>query len=280
MTVQPTLTKCLSALSLSLLLLSLINCARLPEEQLPSPTYAIAPDTEAILSTLETIDTAGCGPTCSGFAVLGRGEDALRWRLVMADTARESIDAQYYIWHDDASGLLMLNRLLLAADRGVRVRLLIDDTELLGSRKDVAALNLHPNVELRTFNPFVSKTLLGFSRALEFAIHMDRLNHRMHNKLMVADNKVAIMGGRNIGDQYFGLNPDLNYRMKTAACPGNPVRERAPHRLIEASDSAFRTGCCHRDSLRNRFSLAKCRPKRRARLSSKKIIMLLRRRSP
>ncbi|MFC1819752.1 phospholipase D-like domain-containing protein [Thermodesulfobacteriota bacterium] len=103
------------------------------------------------------------------------------------------IDAQYYIWHKDVSGAILLDRLISAADRGVRVRILVDDTQIMDSRKTTAALNLHPNIEVRSFNPFVSKTILGFTRALEFVIHLDRLNHRMHNKLMVADNAVAIV---------------------------------------------------------------------------------------
>ena len=187
-------------------------CTALPKDQLPPPSYAITPDTETIKRKMQEIDTSGCGNDCSGFAVLNRGEEALRWRLVMADSARKTIDAQYYIWHKDASGALLLDRLIRAADRGVRVRLLVDDTQIMDSRKTTAALNLIPNIEVRSFNPFVSKTILGFSRAFEFIIHMDRLNHRMHNKLMVADNAVAIVGGRNIGDEYFGLHHDTNFR--------------------------------------------------------------------
>ena len=108
--------------------------------------------------------------------------------------------------------MLLIDRLLGAADRGVRVRLLIDDTKFLGARRALAAINLHPNIEVRTFNPLVSQKIIGITRALEFFIHIDRLNHRMHNKLMVADNVAAIVGGRNIGDEYFGLHSDTNFR--------------------------------------------------------------------
>lgn len=194
------------------LLLVLATCATLPEDRLGPASYAIAPGTVTISSKLREIDKSGCGEACSGFAILNRGEEALRWRLAMADTARKSLDAQYYIWHGDASGMLFLDRLISAADRGVRVRLLVDDMQLKGIHRSIATLNLHPNIEVRTFNPFASRTILGLSHVFEFVLHLDRLNHRMHNKLIVADNLAAIVGGRNIGNEYFGLNEDTNFR--------------------------------------------------------------------
>lgn len=190
----------------------LTSCATLPEERLCPDTYALPPDSGFFPIKLGEIDRSECGQECSGFITLNRGEVALRWRLAFADIAQKSIDVQYYLWHGDASGMLLIARLLSAADRGVRVRLLIDDTKLLGIRRAMAAINLHPHIEVRTFNPFTSNSILGVSRALEFFIHMDRLNHRMHNKLMIADNFAAIVGGRNIGNEYFGLDPDMNFR--------------------------------------------------------------------
>jgi putative cardiolipin synthase len=120
---------------------------------------------------------------------------------------------------------LLIARLLSAADRGVRVRLLIDDTKLLDIRRAIAAINLHPHIEVRTFNPYTSDSILGVSRALEFFIHMDRLNHRMHNKLMVVDNFAAIVGGRNIGNEYFGLDSDMNFRDMDLLAIGPIARE-------------------------------------------------------
>jgi putative cardiolipin synthase len=184
----------------------------LPEERHYPATCAFPPHEETIPITFGEADRSQCGQKCSGFVALNRGELALRWRLAFADIAQRSIDVQYYLWHGDASGMLLIARLLSAADRGVRVRLLIDDTKLLGIRRAIGAINLHPHIEVRTFNPLTSDLILGVSRAFEFFIHMDRLNHRMHNKLMIVDNFAAIVGGRNIGNEYFGLDPDTNFR--------------------------------------------------------------------
>lgn len=143
---------------------------------------------------------------------MDRSDDALDWRLALADTAQASIDAQYYIWKNDESGLLLLNRLLSAADRGVRVRLLIDDIEIRDADWSIAAINLHPNMEVRIFNPLQVRGRSKALRTLNIAFQMQRLNNRMHNKLYLVDNIVGIIGGRNIGNEYFGINPKRNNR--------------------------------------------------------------------
>jgi putative cardiolipin synthase len=201
------------------------SCASLPEEIHCADTYALPPNAGFFPVNLGEIDRLECGQECSGFIALNRGEDAFRWRLALFDLAQKSIDVQYYLWHGDASGVLLLERLIRAADRGVRVRLLIDDTKFLGTRWALSTINLHPNIEVRTFNPLVSQKIIGFSRALEFIIHLDRLNHRMHNKLMVADNVAAIVGGRNIGDEYFGLHKHTNFRDMDLLAIGPVVRD-------------------------------------------------------
>jgi putative cardiolipin synthase len=138
---------------------------------------------------------------------------ALTSRIDLIDAADHSIDVQYYIWHNDATGILVIDKLLAAADRGVRVRALVDDIHLAGLVDRLTAFNGHPNIEVRIFNPFSVRLRfqLGLFRLLEFAIDGNRLNHRMHNKLLVADNQLAILGGRNIGDEYFGRGDDLNF---------------------------------------------------------------------
>lgn len=137
--------------------------------------------------------------------------EALAWRLALIEQAEHTIDAQYYSWHLDTTGLLLIDRLLDAADRGVRVRLLIDDIHIFGIDRQIATLNRHRNIEVRLFNPFTFRSRFRVIRLLELLFKLDRLNHRMHNKLLVADNLLGIVGGRNIGDEYFGMHDSLNF---------------------------------------------------------------------
>jgi cardiolipin synthase C len=151
-------------------------------------------------------------PGTSGFYLLPTGIDAFAARFCLIDLAEKTLDLQYYIYHDDLTGKFFLDRLLAAADRGVRVRLLLDDWH---QNRDLdrllARIQLHPNIEVRFFNPFGTyrKTLLG--RALKMAFGPQRLRGRMHNKAFIADNSVAIVGGRNIGDEYFGASGEFNF---------------------------------------------------------------------
>jgi cardiolipin synthase C len=118
----------------------------------------------------------------------------------MADLAEKTLDGQYYIWDGDITGLTLADRLLRAADRGVRVRLLIDDHYMTKARDlNIVALDAHPNIEIRFFNPVRNRRW----RMASFLAEFGRVNHRMHNKLFVMDNAVGIVGGRNIGDIYF-----------------------------------------------------------------------------
>jgi len=151
-------------------------------------------------------------PGQSGFFLLNTGEQAFEARMVLADLAERSLDMQYYIWEGDSSSRILGERILAAADRGVRVRILLDDFYLGGSRDfTVAAFDRHPNIEVRLFNPMGIRRR-PLLRGLELATRVARLKHRMHNKLFVADNRVGIMGGRNIGDIYFGVDSKRNYR--------------------------------------------------------------------
>jgi putative cardiolipin synthase len=136
--------------------------------------------------------------------LLDRNELALRARLALADEAAQSLDVQYFVWQSDASGHLLADRILHAADRGVRVRILVDDFGVSGKGGDVLKLDAHPAVEVRTFNPWSTRgNRLGTST--EFLTRAYLLNRRMHNKTFIADGRLAVFGGRNIGDRYFGL---------------------------------------------------------------------------
>lgn len=164
--------------------------------------------------TPETIDN----PRTSGFKLLDRSEDALRWRLALIDAATQSIDTQYYLYHGDSTGLILTSRLLAAADRGVRVRVLIDDIGTLALnpsqkklRDSMGALMIaHPNISFRLFNSSDNRSALG--RGWDFATDFEQLNHRMHNKSLTVDNRATIVGGRNIGDEYMGLHDHFNFR--------------------------------------------------------------------
>lgn len=142
---------------------------------------------------------------------LYHNKEALAWRLHLIEHAEHSIDAQYYSWRLDASGLLLIDRLIAAADRGVRVRILLDDIHAFGIDRQIATLNSHKNIELRLFNPFTYRSRFKIIRLLELVFKLSRLNHRMHNKLLVVDNLATIIGGRNIGDEYFDLHPTLSF---------------------------------------------------------------------
>lgn len=156
------------------------------------------------------------------FHLLNRGDEALDWRLRAIDSAGESIDLQTFIWELDQSGTLVHRHLLAAADRGVRLRLLVDDSFTANADAALLALDDHPNIELRVFNPYRQR---ADNAALRTALNLGdfwRLDHRMHNKVMLADGRVALLGGRNLGDHYFGYHPLNNFRdMELVA--GGPV---------------------------------------------------------
>jgi putative cardiolipin synthase len=135
----------------------------------------------------------------SGVYTLPDARDAFAARVLLARAAERSLDVQYYIWHKDMSGTLLFEALHDAASRGVRVRLLLDDNNTSGLDTTLAALDAHPNIEVRLFNPFVIRK----PRAIGYVTDFPRLNRRMHNKSFTADNQATIIGGRNVGDEYF-----------------------------------------------------------------------------
>jgi len=153
----------------------------------------------------------GRSPKDSSILLLENNREALLWRLALIDSARSSIDIQLYLWHAGASSTLLFDRLLHAADRGVRVRLLVDDFTFTGSERVVAALSRnHPHFEIRIFNP---KRWRGnaLSEGVGFLAKFKKLNRRMHNKTWTVDRCMSIVGGRNVADHYFGLDPDYNF---------------------------------------------------------------------
>jgi putative cardiolipin synthase len=189
------------------------SCATLPDVDLDreryKESYALLPQPDTDFAAIEAAIRAKYGPEKCGFLLIPKSEEALNWRLAMIDHAKYSLDMLIYTWNDDASGWLLLSRVLEAADRGVRVRLLVDDLMFAGQEKSLASINLHPHIEARVFNPWKHRSTMG--RGFEYLSNMNRLQYRMHNKLMVVDNQVALVGGRNIGDEYFGISKRFNF---------------------------------------------------------------------
>lgn len=183
----------------------------------PVPEYAMAPQSDTPFDDIESAIRAAHGSGYSGFKLLDSNEDGLRWRLTMIDAARYSIDAQYYLWYGDAAGRIVAKHLLDAAARGVKVRVIVDDLNTLlrdagtlDERDEVAAwLDAHPNLELRLFNPWSKRQTAA--RFVEGLGNFKKVNQRMHNKALIVDNQAVIAGGRNIGDEYMGLNADFNF---------------------------------------------------------------------
>ena len=146
-------------------------------------------------------------PGLTGVHLLSNGRDAFVARVALAEKAERSVDVQYYMFHQDTVGQLLIHRLIKAADRGVRVRLLIDDMYGEEANDIWTALDSHPHMEIRLFNPFVR----GSSKSLQFITRLSDVNYRMYSKSFTVDNRVTIVGGRNIGDEYFDANKDLAF---------------------------------------------------------------------
>ncbi|WP_049869176.1 phospholipase D family protein [Paraburkholderia phytofirmans] len=151
-------------------------------------------------------------PDQSGFRVLASGTDALQMRIALARAATKTLDMQYYIANEDTTGKLLLGAALYAADHGVRVRMLVDDLNFKDIDQVMAGLNSHNNIEIRVFNPFGSAQQGVFERTTNVFTQLGHFTRRMHNKAMIADNQIAIVGGRNLGDEYFSASETLQFR--------------------------------------------------------------------
>ncbi len=206
-----------------LIVLGIAGCARLPE--LPDKSVSQAwqqPETTRIAKFFAKAAPLGSEGK-SAVRLISLPHEAFHTRYSLAALAEHSLDFQYYLWKGDHTGSLLLQRALEAADRGVHVRILIDDIYHHGRDPLYAAIAAHSNAEVRVFNP---KAHRGIGRNLEMLFRMSRLNHRMHNKIFLVDNAAAILGGRNIGDDYFGTDPRLDFHDLDAVAIG-PVAQLA-----------------------------------------------------
>lgn len=204
--------------------LALAGCASLPPgHDFPRPVAAApahAPNA-ALLQPFAAAESAH--PRESGFRLYSIGVDGLLLRLELIRQAQRSLDLQYYIFHGDESGRLVTEALAQAAERGVRVRILIDDAESAAGDEQLFGLAGHPNVAIRVFNPWRYRGHNVLRRGVEFLFNKQRLDYRMHNKLFVADGALALLGGRNIGDEYFQVDPDSQYADDDVLIAGSAV---------------------------------------------------------
>lgn len=161
----------------------------------------------------------------AGYHIISVGVDGFLMRMEMIDSAERTLDLQYYILHGDESGRLLTDALVRAANRGVRVRLLLDDGESTPGDEQIFSIAGRANVEIRVFNPFAYRGQNRLLKGTEYLLNHSRLDYRMHNKLLVMDNSIALMGGRNIGDQYFQIDPESQFADDDVFAGGPIVHE-------------------------------------------------------
>ena len=214
--------KCLGRLLLILCIgigVTMIGCRLEPPQGRTQSVHLSAAETQ--LTTLGQVvnQEQAKHPDLSGLYLLADPHEAFAARVKLAKQAEKTLDVQYYIWRDDTTGTLLMEALHEAAERGVRVRLLIDDHGTSGLDEALSAMDAHPNIEVRLFNPFVFRPFKLFGFVTEF----DRANRRMHNKSFTADNAATIVGGRNVGDEYFGATDGVLFADLDALAVGDVV---------------------------------------------------------
>ena len=196
------------------------GCASLPSPEGRTASSPLEDTSQTRLATAVAPFVAA-HPGKTGIHPLFEPRDAFAARALLAAVAEKSIDAQYYIWHGDTVGNLIFQFLRQAADRGVRVRLLLDDMNTGGLDPVIAALDAHPNIEVRLYNPFANRG----TRALDFLSDFSRVNRRMHNKSLTVDNQASVVGGRNIGNEYYGVGEGTVFADLDVIAVGAAVRD-------------------------------------------------------
>lgn len=207
---------------LALTLILSVGCTSLPSLDDRKTSYALAPDeAQATIMGEAIAPMVQDHPGLSGIYALSNPHEAFAVRALLANAAQRTLDVQYYIWRNDLTGTLLLDSLRKAADRGVRVRFLLDDSANAGIDSILAALDSHPNIEVRLFNPLAIRS----PRWINYIVDFSRVNRRMHNKSFTADNQATIIGGRNVGDEYFGATEDVLFSDLDALAVGNVVQD-------------------------------------------------------
>ena len=202
---------------LTLLVVLLTGCTTLEPLNLPEETST--PPAESALWSRLAAERSG-----DWLHLLNTGDEAIEWRLRLIDSATQSIELQTFLWKNDATGLKVLRHLYDAADRGVRVRILLDDTFTATHDEALLDIDRHSNIAFRIYNPFARRTGSVAVRQLLNLGDFSRVDHRMHNKIMVIDNRAAIVGGRNLADEYFGNHEQANFRDFEVLTAGPAIR--------------------------------------------------------
>jgi putative cardiolipin synthase len=198
-----------AAALLACAVLAAAACAPIRRDHQAEPSQAFDRPAETRLGRLHAAELAR-HPGESAFRLINNGSSAIVTRGVLADLAERSLDLQYFIFEEDEAGAFVLERAIAAADRGVRVRLLLDDQNMAFDEASLARIDAHPNIEVRVFNPYPDR--VRWSRTLQILADFGRLGHRMHNKVFAVDGQAAILGGRNIGNAYFESAGATNFR--------------------------------------------------------------------
>jgi len=196
------------------------GCATLPPPRDRIESTAIS-DTASTRLGRAVVPYVTPNPGKSGIHKFPDPHDAFAARVRMAAAAEKTLDAQYFIWNGDQVGYLLFEALWQAAERGVRVRLLLDDANTTGLDPTIATLDAHPNIEVRLYNPFTQRG----SRTLGYLTDFTRLNHRMHNKSFTADSQFSVVGGRNISNEYFGAGSGIGFADIDVLVVGPAVRD-------------------------------------------------------
>lgn len=217
---------------------SMSACATLPPPPARTPSQALSDPLSTTLGRRAA--AAAPRPGLSGVRVVVSGSDALATLMVMADQAERTLDLQYYLVHNEPSTRALLQHVRAAADRGVRVRLLVDDLNTAGNDEAFRRLTEHPRIEVRLYNPLPAGRFSTVTKVLSSLNEVERINRRMHNKVFVADNAIAFTGGRNLGDAYFLVSDKANFVDMDLVVAGPAVQ--ALSRLFDRywnSDLAF-----------------------------------------
>lgn len=189
------------------LLISLTACSTLPKQQPITPQYSVDTDTSQTSLAQIINPLKQKYPGLTGYHILYEPLEAIDARIQLIDKAEKTLDLQYYIWDNDKVGALALYKLIQAADRGVKVRLLIDDNNAKSMEAIYLALDQHINIDIKLFNPYKFRRL----RPLDMILDLKRINRRMHNKIFTADNQVTLIGGRNMSNQYYNVSDNYQF---------------------------------------------------------------------
>ncbi|OTG80042.1 phospholipase D family protein [Acinetobacter sp. ANC 4648] len=189
------------------LVFGLSACSTLPKQDIIKPQFAYDIDTDDTHLAQIIAPLKKQNPDLTGYHILYDPLEAIAARIHLIDTAEKTLDLQYYIWDNDKIGALALYKIIQAADRGVKVRLLIDDNNAKSMEAVYLALDQHPNIEVKLFNPYRFRRI----RPIDMVLDLKRINRRMHNKTFTADNQVALIGGRNMSNQYYNLSDNYQF---------------------------------------------------------------------